>query len=584
MSPELSCRKECPMWLVHVSDVLKMSGAPLPHEELRNSGLLRQHEPHLFTIFVSHQWLGRSHPDEEGLQLTVLRSLLQRLIDGRQALQEDLITQCVIGQRRLTATERSQLKDAYIWMDWFSIPQDVAKDSGSFHAAVASIPYYVESCNLFVALVPPLQHSSGQPCNYGSYLQRGWCLAEMWCRQLGCKADMPIVVAFNWDHAEFIMPRDWVRQLPLEGEWSDPSDKARVRDFLLMSLEAKIQVLENSNETDLCRYLKARIQEFLGLASPRRSVGSFLAHFGFQSEEEAIRQRKGMGPVACAVLSCDMDALRHFAGAGAPFTTRLPLMYEVDQMAGYTPLHLAVLVGRRTLLPLEELLRLRADPNTKDSMGAPVLGTCRSVGAVELLLQHRADVNLCGLPTKATPLTRACAGLAPKDVLGKLIDSKAAVNGYSAGLTTTPLANLVSFSKDTQEDQELASFLLQKNADPNFVHGIRGTWRLLELGCRAMQLMGREQTMLRYFGDGSTTPLGYAAIAGNPKLVSCLLAARADPNLRNRRGNTPVQLALTANVQSIFRQTCGSFGPATACSLLDMPDFNEDDRIVEVSF
>ncbi|CAE7513346.1 unnamed protein product [Symbiodinium sp. CCMP2592] len=389
----------------------------------------------------------------------------------------------------------------------------------------------------------------------------------------GRNADLPIVVAFNWDHAEFIMPRDWVRQLPLEGEWSDASDKARVREFLLMSLEAKIQLLENSNETDLCRYLKARIQEFLVLESPRRSVGSFLAHFGFQSEEEAIRQREGMGPVACAVLSCDMDMLHHFAGAGAPTTTRLPLMYEVDQMAGYTPVHLAVLVGRRTLLPLEELLRLRADPNTKDSMGAPVLGTCRTVGAVELLLRYRADVNLCGLPTKATPLTRACAGLAPKDVLEKLIDSKAAINGYGAGLTTTPLANLVSFSKDTQEDQQLVSFLLQRNADPNFAHGIRGTWRLLELGCRAMQLMGREETMLRYFGEGSTTPLGYAAIAGNPQLVSCLLSARADPNLRNRRGNTPMQLALTANVQIIFRQTCGSSA-----------DFNEDedDPIVEV--
>ena len=41
-----------------------------------------------------------------------------------------------------------------------------------------SIPSYVDSCNIFLALVPPLRHSeSGKLCDYESWLERGWCRA-----------------------------------------------------------------------------------------------------------------------------------------------------------------------------------------------------------------------------------------------------------------------------------------------------------------------------------------------------------------------------------------------------------------------
>ena len=39
-------------------------------------------------IFVSHQWLGVSHPDPEGQQLSVLRKALQSLLDNTLTVED----------------------------------------------------------------------------------------------------------------------------------------------------------------------------------------------------------------------------------------------------------------------------------------------------------------------------------------------------------------------------------------------------------------------------------------------------------------------------------------------------------------
>ena len=36
----------------------------------------------IFTIFVSHQWLGFAHPDPQGVHCALLRETLQNIIDG----------------------------------------------------------------------------------------------------------------------------------------------------------------------------------------------------------------------------------------------------------------------------------------------------------------------------------------------------------------------------------------------------------------------------------------------------------------------------------------------------------------------
>ena len=67
-----------PMWVVKLTDILKMPEGPPPvHEELQKAGVLVLHELHFSTIFVSHQWLGAAHPDYAGNQFRTLRVCIE---------------------------------------------------------------------------------------------------------------------------------------------------------------------------------------------------------------------------------------------------------------------------------------------------------------------------------------------------------------------------------------------------------------------------------------------------------------------------------------------------------------------------
>lgn len=44
----------------------------------------------MFTLFVSHQWLGSQHPDPAGQQLGVLRVALRRILEQSLQVEEDL--------------------------------------------------------------------------------------------------------------------------------------------------------------------------------------------------------------------------------------------------------------------------------------------------------------------------------------------------------------------------------------------------------------------------------------------------------------------------------------------------------------
>ena len=49
-----------------------------------------------------------------------------------------------------------------------------------------SIPAYVARCSHFLAIVPTVRHNDlpDVTCDYGSWLDRGWCRIEMWALML----------------------------------------------------------------------------------------------------------------------------------------------------------------------------------------------------------------------------------------------------------------------------------------------------------------------------------------------------------------------------------------------------------------
>ena len=189
------------MWVVRVADVLKMQGKMPAHQTLAREGLLWQCEGSLlqaWVIFVSHQWMGLGHPDPFREQLQVLQEALRNLISEQLQIEQDAAVQFFLkGGRTLSKGERRQLEHAYIWLDYFSVPQMVPEAPTTRAEQlkyINSIPYYVESCETFIALVPKTVHETGHLCGESSWLQRGWCRTEMWCKLLSDRSDIPIIL------------------------------------------------------------------------------------------------------------------------------------------------------------------------------------------------------------------------------------------------------------------------------------------------------------------------------------------------------------------------------------------------------
>ena len=81
-----------PFYVVKITDLLTMEMPAPSHTDLFNRGLLHLWHPDMFSIFVSHQWLGRFHPDPDGSQLNILRESLLKLTNGSASVECNLVS------------------------------------------------------------------------------------------------------------------------------------------------------------------------------------------------------------------------------------------------------------------------------------------------------------------------------------------------------------------------------------------------------------------------------------------------------------------------------------------------------------
>ena len=72
----------------------------------------------MFSLFISHQWLGRQCADPTGQQLAILRDALRNVIAGNVKVESDMIYLLMFRRvDQLTAEEVLQLSRGYIWSD-----------------------------------------------------------------------------------------------------------------------------------------------------------------------------------------------------------------------------------------------------------------------------------------------------------------------------------------------------------------------------------------------------------------------------------------------------------------------------------
>ncbi|CAJ1353179.1 unnamed protein product, partial [Effrenium voratum] len=149
------------------------------------------------------------------------------------------------------------------------------------------------------------------------------------------------------------------------------------------------------------------------------------------------------------------------------------------------------------------LLERRANANATTAVGGEhVLSFCKTPAAVDLLVQHRADVNRQqGGHFKLPPITAACGRSAPTSVIAALLWTM------------------------SESSTEVAKLLLDARADVNAQRHGSGIGRLGELTtCRGLVMLrgSKAPKVSQFFAEWSTTPLGFACFFGAEELVELL--------------------------------------------------------------
>ena len=347
---------------------------------------------------------------------------------------------------------------------------------------------------------------------------------------------------------------------PHEGDFTIESDRPVIFYVMGKALRAKLRTLRQQRAWDLYRFTLARYELLLGLPPRERDLTSFMQDFNFESLESA-KSIRGIGPLECAVLSSHVAMIPVLAHAGYDLTRVVHAQINIQTLQeGHSSLAFALELSWRTPEVASQLVKFRANPNVTDTFGLLPLGFCRTPEAVEMLVQHRADVNKSAGPLHLPPLSNCCIRCAPAGVVAKLLEYQAEIDTQKAALrgvgAAQPLSALGVFSSVNPHALEVAQLPLDAKASIDSQCPGRGVFRLLELLSRARIRVApcAGSRLVRFFAECSATPLGIACYFGGHEYVDFLLQAEADPNIKNNRGNTAFQLAHGENVLKVIDQ------------------------------
>lgn len=219
---------------------------------------------------------------------------------------------------------------------------------------------------------------------------------------------------------------------------------------------------------------------------------------------------------------------------------------------GNTPLHDAVSFNRFSILP--KLLEKSADVNAQNELGETPLHIAAANGRqdiVNLLVFHNADVNIVSVNGRS-PLHAACE-YGDKKVIDTLAKAGADVNAkikgkdkFSHNQGETPLHIAAYAARDS-----LVELLVSHGANVNALNDTKRT------PLHAAAIAGDDKAIETLVKAGANVDakagpgdFGYTALhftinngGGNPSTVKALLDGKADTNVRDTNGQTPLEAA-----------------------------------------
>ena len=156
------------MWVIPVSNFVRLA-ALKPHQELRAEGKLVRWDASMRAVFfLTHQWTSFSDPDYSTAQLRTVQTLLLRMMRGDLPKTSPTFSDALIFNQDVSISSadwKRIIPDAFLWIDFVSVPQIASSYSGlsveeeagrtsELMKAVNSIPAYVERCTHFFAICP----------------------------------------------------------------------------------------------------------------------------------------------------------------------------------------------------------------------------------------------------------------------------------------------------------------------------------------------------------------------------------------------------------------------------------------------
>ncbi|CAK9088018.1 unnamed protein product [Durusdinium trenchii] len=368
-----------------VATLMKMDKI-IPHEELLAGGELTIFQKSLGkAAFVSHQWVGKGHPDPEFKQMQVLQDALQNLISGTSEVNVDMVTESVYFRSKGIPASEWQEQNLYLWYDYFSCPQAAHVSEQGLQKAISSIPSYVSRSDFFIALCPVLSNpGETETFSEHSWAYRGWCRVERMVYEL----------TFNQGAVNGAEPRrtrsvNWWTPGWTRGMFTVESDRERIGVVLAKLVKGKLLFCLENMELPHYRFLLNQQTSILrGL--PVKPIEDVVP--GFEGEDVLERFMS-----LSAVLG--NMRVRYQNGFQNPF--------DYDS-AGWSPMCYACMKGDVSLVAA--LLKQRVDPNEKIKKaraeinldkGCSLIHICarfRNHEAMQVLFAANAAVNVQGIP------------------------------------------------------------------------------------------------------------------------------------------------------------------------------------------
>eukprot|EP00439_Symbiodinium_sp_Y106_P021242 s586_g2.t1 len=220
-----------PMYTLPLQILMDMTRVS-PHEELRDAGFVVEFDQSMGrALFVSHQWLGWSHPDPKGLQIQVLKEACANILSGKSRISAPVgeeMGELEQGHPKKDSKTTFTERRLFLWYDYFCCPQkSMAADA---KLAIDSIATYSSRCELFVILCPEMEHADrALGTDLSTWAERGWCRMERMARELSSgNSNMRL----GSQTAAFFPPG--------EGRFSSQGDRVKVAAVLKQLFAAKL--------------------------------------------------------------------------------------------------------------------------------------------------------------------------------------------------------------------------------------------------------------------------------------------------------------------------------------------------------